>query len=172
MNVLTIVVVCGISMIVTACASGPRVDFSDPQSIRSEIKVERDDFKKLTNFQGPNASGNILDNVLLRAWKFDRTGTTSYQIYVADYYTREWRFYDSAYDSRGTRLDATLISRDVSSCSRYGCGFQEHIGINVSRQYLEENKATGIRFKISGKAGEEIFYIPSAYVKAFLLATT
>ena len=85
-----------------------------------------------------------------------------------DYYGGDWRFYNSAYDSNGNSLDTTKISQDVGSCSTSGCSHFEHLGLNVTREYLEKNQDSGIRFKVSGKAGEEVFSIPSAYIKAFL----
>lgn len=153
----------------SACvAPAPRLNVSDPQAVSSAISVQRDDFKKITNYKGPNASPDILDQVFLRARKADATGSITYQIYVMDYYNGDWRFYNSAYDSNGNSLDTTLISRDVGSCSRYGCSHEEHLGLNVSRAYLEKNQDSGIRFKVSGKAGEEVFFIPGGYIKAFL----
>ena len=110
----------------------------------------------------------MLDYLFIRAWKYDNNPNISYQIYVKDRYGDNWRYYEHAYDSDGSKIDTTLISRDVSSCSQYGCAFDEHIGLNVSKAYLESHKETGIRFKISGTGGEEIFFIPGTYIKAFL----
>lgn len=145
----------------------PKLDLNDSQAVAGAISIKRDDFKKITNFVGPDAVENSPDRVFIRASKSD-DGRVIYQIYVMDYYSGDWRFYDSAYDSNGNRLDTTLISRKVDSCDRYGCSHEEHIGLNVTRTYLEENKEGGIRLKISGKAGEEVFSIPSGYIKAFL----
>lgn len=162
-----------LSLVVTlfglmACVAPPRIDVADPQAVSAAISVQRDDFKKITNYKGPNASSDILDLVFLRAWKTDATGSVTYQIYVMDHYYTDWRFYSSAYDSNGNSLDTTLISRNVGSCSQYGCSHDEHLGLNVSQAYLENNQDNGIRFKVSGKAGEEIFFIPGGYIKAFL----
>ncbi len=146
----------------------PKVNWNDVQSIASAISVQRDDLKKITNFKGPSCSSSILDTVLLRAWKSDEDGRTSYQIYVIDYYHGAWRFYDTASDSKGNNLDIKLNSRDVSSCDYFTCAHQEHLGINVSREYLEENQENGIVFSLKGKGREETFIIPSTYIKAFL----
>lgn len=157
-------------LLLSACvATAPKLNANDSQAVGSAITVQRDDFKKMTNFKGPNASPDILQKLFLRAWKTDATGTISYQIYVMDYYRGDWRFYNEAYDSNGTSLDTTIISRNVDSCSRYGCWHEEHLGLNVTRDYLESHQASGIRFKVSGKAGENVFYIPSGYIKGFLL---
>ncbi|RFC39125.1 MAG: hypothetical protein DID90_2727552383 [Candidatus Nitrotoga sp. LAW] len=149
-------------------APRPKVNWNDVQSIASAISVQHDDLKKMTNLKGPNSSKGILDTVLLRAWKLDEDGRLSYQIYVIDYYHGDWHFYDTATDSKGNNLVIKLNSRDVSSCDYFTCAHQEHIGINVSREYLEKNQDNGIVFKLSGKGGEETFNIPSTYIKAFL----
>ena len=166
--------VTGIFML-TGCAAPelnispkPKINWNDVQSISSAISVQHDDLKKITNFKGSNCSSGILDTVLLRAWKSDDDGGFSYQIYVVDYYHGDWRFYDTASDSKGNNLVITLNSRDVSSCDYLTCAHQEHLGINVSREYLEENQENGIVFKVSGKGEEETFIVPATYIKAFL----
>lgn len=138
-----------------------------PVDLRSTIKVSYDEFKKLTKYEGSNvATGS--DVVFLRAWRPDKSPMII-QIYVMDYYHGEWRFYHSAWDSDGVKLDTTQISRDVGRCSRYsGCSHYEHLGLNVTREYLEKHRRTGIRFKLSGKAGEEVFSIPAAHIDDFL----
>jgi hypothetical protein len=145
----------------TAKVEPPQVD------LRSTIKVRYDEFEKLTEYKGANVATG-LDVVFLRAWKPDKSPMVM-QIYVMDYYRDEWRFYHSAWDSDGVKLDTTQISRDVGVCSRYsGCSHYEHIGLNVTRDYLEKHRRTGVRFKLSGKAGEEVFSIPAAHIDAFL----
>ena len=166
--------VAGIFMLAGCAEPEPRVmprlkvNWNDVHSIASAISVQRDDLNKITNYKGPNSSSSILDTVLLREWKSDEDGGFSYQIYVIDYYHGDWRFYDTASDSKGNNLVIKLNSRDVSSCDYVTCAHQEHLGINVSREYLEKNQENGIVFKVSGKGGEETFIIPSTYIKAFL----
>jgi hypothetical protein len=151
-----------------AVAPAPRLNLNDSQAVAGAISVHHDDFKKVTNYEGPNASAEMGDSLFIRAWKADAIGSVNYQIYVRDYYDDDWRFYDSAYDSNGNSLDTTQISQDVGYCRAYSCTHYEHLGLNVTREYLERNQENGIRFKVSGKAGEEVFFIPSAYIKAFL----
>ncbi len=152
-------------------APKPKINWNDVQSIASAIDVQHDDIKKMTNFKGPNSSSGVLDTVLLRAWKSDEGGIFSYQIYVIDYYHGDWRYYDTATDSKGNNLAIKLNSRDVSACDYSTCAHQEHLGINVSREYLEKNQENGIIFKVRGKASEETFSIPATYIKAFLSIT-
>lgn len=142
------------------------VEGSSFDSIQKKIKTEYDSFKKITNYIGPNVTEELL---VIRAWKADNELEVAYQVYVIDlYYSDSWRFYNSAYDDKGNKLDFTPISRDTDNCSRYGCSYIEQFGLNVTRQYLESRKSSGISFKASGKSGEKVFWIPSAYIKAIL----
>lgn len=154
----------------SACVAGaPNINVSDSQAVTRAISIERDDFKKIINFQGPNASGTSDINLLIRAWKADATGKITYQIYVMDkYHSSGWRFYSTADDSNGNNLDTTVISRKVVGCYSTGCTYNEHLALNIEQEYLEKNQETGIRFKLSGKAGDKVFFIPSGYIKAFL----
>lgn len=175
-----------IALVLSACAS---LNVNDPEAVTAAISVRRDEFEKLTEYIGPNAVPYSLaqwfwpDKVLIRAWKGDALEalkvalkddpdakdlkSTIYQIYVEDSFVGDWRFYNSAYDANGNRLNTTLISRDVG-CRGSSCQYVEQLGLEITREYLEKNKETGIRFKISGKFGENIFFIPSGYIKAFL----
>ena len=169
MKVGRVISVAATAFTLSACvATAPMLNVSDPQAVSGAISITRDDFKKVTNYKGPNASQNFFDEVFIRAWKTDATGIITYQIYVVDYYNGDWRFYNSAHDSNGNSLNTTQISRHVGSCNRYGCSHEEHLGLNVTREYLEKNQYSGIRFKVSGKAGEEIFFMPGGYINAFL----
>jgi len=163
-----------ISMVATvlflsACA-GPasRININDPQAIASNVSVKLDDFKKIVNYTGPNVAEMNASRLLLRAWKTEKSQSTSYQIYVSHAFFNDWRFYDSAYDSNGERLDTSKIDRNVSMCDRYGCMYTETVGLNITREYLEKNKVTGIKFKVSGSKGEAIFFLSGAYVQGFL----
>lgn len=139
--------------------------------VATAVRVSRDDFKKVTNYRGPDIEAGAFDSLFLRAWKPDGA-QTNYQVYVADYYTSEWRFYTSADDSDGTRLNVTLIDREVGSCSRYGgCSHFEHMGINITRDYLERKAESGMTFQISGRGGKEVFFIPGFHIKGFLAST-
>lgn len=158
-------------LILSGCAaSPPRLDLNNQQAVASAISVQHDDFKKVTQFKGPNAYPDSTGQLFIRAWKPDDTDTTIYQIYVMDFYYGDWRFYSSAYDSNGSLLDLKEISREIRSCRGGRCSFEEHVGLNVTREYLDKNQESGIRFKISGKGGEAVLYIPPGYVTGFLSA--
>jgi hypothetical protein len=162
-----------VALVVCAAMSGCTaldrpVTLTDPQAIASRIKVTYDDFKKVTIIEGPNCARQYGDMLFLRGWKY-ASGEEVYQIYLADNYSGQWRFYDSAYDLDGQQFKVTRISRDVDSCASVSCDFTEHLGLTVTKDYLRKNMGSvGIAFKVYGKAGEEVFDIPAAYVQAFL----
>jgi len=176
MKTPTLLIIVGISLILSACSPTNRIakiNMDDQGSVIKNIKVEYDNFKKTTNITAPNITkkkwGQVRrDQLFLRAFKNDKTKNILYQIYVADYYEGDWRFYNSAHDSNGNRLNLTKIDRKTISCTVDVCSHKEHIALNVTIKYLEANSNSGISFKVSGKAGEEVFFIPSAYIKAFL----
>lgn len=152
-----------------SCKTLPTHDWTRPQYTAERVLVQNDEFKKVVNFTGPNCAADPSDSVFLRAWK-NRDGEITYQVYVRHMYTGSWRFYDSAWDSNGSRLDVTVISRDVRSCAGGTCSHDEHIGINVSQRYLDHAAMApaGMVFKIDGKGGEHIFNVPPAYIEGFL----
>jgi hypothetical protein len=158
------------AFLLTACVTTrPTINLNDPQAMRGAIEIKRDEFKKITNFTGPNATAGYGDLAIIHAWKYDTTGDMDYQIYIRDLYDQgTWRNYFTAFDSNGKQLKIRQISRDVLSCSRSYCSFWEHIGIDVTREYLEQHRNSGIRLKLSGQVGEEIFYFPGAYIEAIL----
>jgi hypothetical protein len=145
---------------------GPQPILTDDAQVAVMTRATHDEYKKTTSFKGVNASR---DNYLvLRGWRDDRTKSTEFQVYITSYYSGQWRFYSEAYDSEGNRLDFVSIDQHVASCGSYSCRYSETIGLNVSRQYLEDHRTTGIRFKVSGKAGEFTDFLPAAYIKGFL----
>jgi len=142
------------------------VESSSFEVIQKKISTQYDTFKKITYYTGPSVTEDML---VIRAWKADGELEAAYQIYVIDLYLSDkWRFYNSAYDDQGNSLDFMQISRETNNCGRYACSYIEQFGLNVTRQYLESRKSNDISFKVSGKSGEKVFWIPSAYIKAIL----
>lgn len=142
-----------------------------PQSTAPQeptVTTTRDEFRKITQYRSSDVMGRSSDSLFIRAWRGDAQPVT-YQIYVADYYSGDWRFYTSAYDLDGHRYDTTQIGRDVGYCSRYGgCSKTETMGLNVTRAYLEQFRNRDLTFKLIGKAGEQIFTLPAAFTRKFL----
>jgi hypothetical protein len=163
-----------VSIIFSGCFRVPKIDWSNPTETQSRVKIENDDFQKITNYRGPavqRLDQGHYDRVFIRAWKSQKDSDTLYQIYASDtysdFYTGGWKYLSEAYDSDGKKLDLTKIDKDVS-CSKYGCKHTEDIALNVSRKYLEQHEVSGISFQISGTAGKEVFSLPGGYIKGFL----
>lgn len=160
---------CAIAFVATGCAQMMKTyDPSNQGQVMGKVTKKYDEFKRTTQYTGPSLAEGTLDYVSLRAFAFENPPNTIYQIYVSDYYNGNWKFYDYAYDSDGNKLDFVRIDRRVSGCSSYGCSHTEDFALNVSRKYLQDRASTGIRFKVSGKGGEEIFFIPASYINGFL----
>lgn len=138
-----------------------------PEDWARGVRSERDDYRKVTTYRGQQLErdGSV---VFLRAHQLDAAPKPAIQIYVAAYYGGGWRFYDSAFDREGKVLPVTVINREVSGCSRYGCGHIEHIGLAVDDAYLASRQGSGIDFQLSGKGGKDQFYLPGGYIEAFL----
>lgn len=153
----------------------PYVDLNNVQDVKKSVKVKRDDFKKTTTYISPEI-GHGGTSTFLRSWKNDKEASARYQIYVTTVYDDDWRFYDTAYDSNGNRLDVLVIDREVlkGGCSQHGCAHTEDVAFNVSKEYLEKNIQSGITFKLNGRTAnaEIIQFIPGAYIEGFLSAAT
>lgn len=151
------------------CASPQRAWEARKYDPRVKITALHDEFKKITIYSTEDLSGSKLQYLGLRAIKSDGTNLTAYQIYAVSSYSGAWRFYESAFDSNGIALAMTKIARKVNDCGRYDCYFSEHIGIVVSRAYLEKaSLLSEIRFKLSGTGGDDIFNLQGIYIKEFL----
>jgi len=151
----------------------PRIDINNVHDVKRSVTIKRDDFKKTTTYISPEI-GHDGTSTFLRSWKNDKEADARYQIYVTTVYDDEWRFYDTAYDSNGNRLDVVVIDRDVlkGGCSQYGCAHTEDVAFNVKKEYLEKNIQSGITFKLNGRTvkAEIIQSIPGSFIEGFLSA--
>lgn len=159
-------------LFITGCVTTP-IDWNNQQQFaRAEgTKVEHDNLKNITMFSGPYYKVSYDNFIYLRAWKNDISSETTYQIYVRAGYYGDWRNYNSAYDSNGNQMDFQYISKDVDVCSGTSsqCNHVEHVGINVTRSYLEKHIKSGLSFKVSGTTpGEQIYMLPGGYIDSFL----
>ena len=149
------------------------INWGNSLEIANAIEIEYDEFEKVTRYIGPFYDPPPYGGgeVFIRAWKYETRPVIKYQIYVRAFYDGDWRYYEWAYDSDGKKLDTIVIDREVVDCTEFDCYYYEHIGINVDREYLENHQYNGIRFKVKGRAGEQIFSIPPTYIIAFLNIT-
>lgn len=101
----------------------------------------------------------------LRAFVDKKTGRTEFQVYQWISYSGGWRFYHSVNFETPAGPDSkqlTIIDRDVTGCSQYGCSFAEHVGFEVDERLLRQIAARANsptqpiwRFKFGSKSGQE-----------------
>lgn len=160
------------TIIISGCASNKQtVSLNNPSQVAQSVSIEEDKFKKITTYRAVDiGKSNVIDTVYLRAIKAENPASVNYSIYIDDSYDAPWRHYDSAYDSNGKELLVIKIDRRTKFCVQDKCRLAEQLAVVISRKYLEENSAKGISIKISGKRGEEIFFLPGGYIEGFLRA--
>jgi len=162
-----------ISLFMLGCAKCITRDWGDRADIKGDITVKYDNFKKVWKYVGPDKYENkkgLFDSqrYFLRAFKSDKTNKTIYQIYVITT-SGHWRYQDSAYDNDGNKLDVTVIDRKVGFCDhQLGCSLHEHVGINISEDYLRTYRTTNLKIEVSGSAGDNIIEIPATYTETFM----
>lgn len=165
------------SFVFVAGCAGPQINWADSNQISASVTSTRDDFKKRIEFNGPHYDGAkrvesdgmfLFAKVFLRAYKFDKEKELTYQIYTYETYYNDWRFYNQAYDSDGKKLDFVPITQKVGSCGPGRCSKDEHVAINVTKDYLIAHQVGGISFKVFGKADERVWFLPGNYIQAFL----
>ena len=149
----------------TSCAT---YDPSIKTQVADRITKTYDEFKKITEYKGPDLAEGSNDYVFLRAFAGDTPPLTVYQIYISDSYGGSWKFYTYAYDSNGKKMTFKSLGRKPVGCSAMGCILREDFTLTVSRSYLQAHTQSGIRFKAGGKADSQVFSIPGSYIAAFL----
>jgi hypothetical protein len=134
-----------------------------------KVTKNRDNYKKAVTTEGAVLSSGR-SKFFLRAVEMDaEPAKPSMVVYVMSVYDGDWRFYRTANTIDGKRWEPMIVDRSVLACSRYGgCSHAEHLVIDFGPSYLQSNVETGIDFKISGKGGEESFYLPPNYIAAIL----
>lgn len=137
----------------------------------TSITVKYDNYKKETTYKGKVVEDK--DSIaFLRAWKNDKDTNVTYQIYISVMYAGDWRFYNSAYDIDGNNLDLTKVTQKVENCTRYGCTHDEHVGLNITKEYLTAHKLTGINVKLGSKSSKETTVFISGIDVADMLNAT
>ncbi|MFH1338919.1 MAG: hypothetical protein ABIH40_03665 [Candidatus Omnitrophota bacterium] len=127
--------------------------------------IDTDSYKKTTWIQSPSLDGWIY-SVWLRA-QVENKKVISYQIYVLDR-DDDWRFFHSAYDADGKKLDFRTVDSLVESTGLYTGYTREDYVIVLKREYLNNSVGKEINFKAVGKRGERVIVVPSFYIEGFL----
>jgi len=165
----------GILLLTAAGCSLLRVDPTNPVAVQEQVEIERDTFKNILYYRGPEVSNTAdedsnapeVEGLALHA----RTGEdrrTRYFLSVTDYYEGDWRGFDQAYDSTGGKFHALAVKHKVN-CHLF-CGYAEMLDIELSRQYLDAHAKTGLSMRLYGPSGASSapFNLPAGYLQGFL----
>jgi hypothetical protein len=180
MKIYTLAALC-LAILTTGCAVGgssssaataekPKYappNWNDPATVQARTKIKEDEFTKKTTYIGPKFSFEFGD-IFLRAWAGPGSPNPPFQIYVKQFGSN-WHDFYAYYDANGKQLDITPIDREINRCSNGGyCGGHEHVGVSVTREYLQQFSTTGLRFKLVGKSQNAIYEMPAGYIQGFL----
>lgn len=150
-------------LLLAGCAITPPIRTSEDVFLKSSVDI--DPYKKTTWIYSPifrNYEGMGYYYAFLRALVTDKS-VTIYQFYISDT-SKDWRFFDRAYDSNGIELDFLGIDHQVTDSAFT----QEDFAINLSRAYLDHEKTNWLNIKAIGKRGEKIFVLPGFYIEGFI----
>lgn len=150
--------------------SGKRFDPTQYTEVASSISRTRDNFRKVNTTTGPPIKNGASEH-FIRSFTIDGHNVRSFQIYAEISSSSVPDNFDTAYDISGKKLPTTYIATKVIGCSRYGCSYAQHVGIDIDQEYLNRNRMTGVRIQLSSKSEKKIIIIPAAYIQAFLDAT-
>lgn len=109
-------------------------------TVQAQTTVQRDEFKKLVKFTGPDFSP------LPNGQKFSLIGTRedkgaeSFLIYVEENHGCGWHFYNSVRDIDGNALNFFKGGSDVNCSGSNYCSFFENSGVGVTRDHLEQHE--------------------------------
>jgi len=140
---------------------------STPQQVTEATKVSFDPYDNYYSVSGMKLDLGGFPNItkVYMRGGFDKTGTNEFiQLYVFHWSQTGWNFFDRASDISGTPLDVHQLARQVKS----GRVVEEHIAIDLPRDFLENRKNQGLNIRVTGVNGYLIVVIPSPYIIGFL----
>ncbi|HRI77381.1 MAG TPA: hypothetical protein PLX33_10390 [Alphaproteobacteria bacterium] len=154
------------SLFLTGCFETPWIA-NDYDKVLSLTTATHDSYSDVHTVKGPSIS---LSNYtwFIRGFSQKNKNIGDLQIYVHANFS-EWAFLNAAY-SGGKSFKLTQISRDVGTCSKYGCTLHEHVGIDISPSQLKSyaKSKDGMALKVQGNAGFVTIFIPPEYFAAYL----
>jgi hypothetical protein len=140
---------------------------SSPQQVNEATKVSLDPYDNYYSVSGMKLDLGGFPNItkVYMRGGFDKTGTNEFiQLYVFHWSQTGWNFFDQASDISGTPLDVHQLGRQVKS----GTVVEEHVAIDLPRDFLESRKNQGLNIRLLGSKGYLIVEIPSPYLTGFL----
>jgi hypothetical protein len=97
---------------------------------------------------------------------FDKHGkAASYQLHVYHIGQTTWRFLDFY---RASDAQANLIPLHQLRRDRVWGTVQEEVALDLTREYLDSHKDTGMEIPITGRYGDIVIKVPGPYITGFL----
>lgn len=157
------------------CATVLGVDPGNAHEVNDEVTVNWDPFKNLTVYRGPiftntfegAVAGPEVEELSLSAQR-NPGRPDRFFVTLSDYYDGDWRGFDQAFDLEGHKFHALSVRHDVH-CHLI-CGYEETIEIELTREYLEAHRQSGMTMRLYGpsKAASAPFAMPGSYIQGFL----
>jgi hypothetical protein len=141
------------------------------------VDVEVDEFTKETSYFGPwtathdgNTHGNVAGvtaSLLATASGKD----TAYKIIIVSMRvvppSEHYLMLSSAIDTDSKTMPLDVFDR-TAECGSATCTLSEKAVISVGRKYLQDHATSGLRIRLEGKRGSQVFEVPTADLTLFL----
>lgn len=156
------------ALVLTSCAGAPFLP-GTPEEVTEEIKVVHDPYNGTWTVYTPFYYSGLANGwySLMRAGG-TRQNVNFYQVYVLNKLSESASF-DRALDIDGNKLDISVVERKVGSSFGKDT-FEEHVVVNLSREYLEAHRERPIQFKLYGKLKTSEVEIAPQMISGFLHA--
>ena len=145
------------------------------EKVYQETKINKDTYNKDIWIRGPKFYHTVYGGgdyyIFLRAYITDNK-LNFLQIFVVDG-KEEHRFYNSAYDKSGKKLEFNHVDSRISSGDSFwyfsnSVGVVEKFVITIDRDYIDNLPGIDLNFKVYGKRRNHEFKMPGHYIKGFL----
>lgn len=140
---------------------------SSPQQVTDATKVKFDPYSDFYSISGMKLDLGGFPNITRVHMRggFNKSGDNEFvQLYVFYWSQTGWKFFNQASDISGTPLNVHQLARNINSST----SIEEHIAIDLPREFLENRKTQGLNIRILGSKGSLIVEIPSSYLIGFL----
>ena len=151
-----------------SCVGAPFVP-STSEEVTAKIKVEHDPYDGTWTVYTPFYYGGVDEGwySLMRAGGAGQK-VNYYQVYVLNKLSKS-AFFNRAIDIDGNKLDINVVERRVDSTFRKNM-YEEHVVVNLTREYLEAHREKPIQFKLYGKLKTREVEIAPQMITGFLNA--
>ena len=147
--------------------SGCATTVSNPQQVTDATQIKFDPYANSYSVSGMQIDLGGFPNITKVRMRggFDKSGGNEFiQLYVFHWSQTGWNFFSQASDISGTSLNVRPLNRDVN----FNATVEEHIAIDLPRDFIESRKNQGLNIRLLGRKGSLIIEVPSAYILGFL----